>query len=125
MIEWTIPRENHILDYNIDISIPSINPKKWISDRFRVFEEHLLDELNKVVPVIKLYSFKRNNIKNIWAIIENPTSKNILDLTEAYYDFLDKNIIDDDFYCEFLVFGTQEDGYLDIPNNKKILKNKK
>lgn len=125
MLEWTMQKEQHILDYNIDISIPSIDPKKWIFEKFTCFEKTLFDELSKVVPVNKLYYFKRNNTKNIWIIIENPTSENILNLTEVYYDFLDKNIKDDSFYCEFLVFGVHEDSYLDIPNNKKVLRIKK
>lgn len=125
MTEWTIPMENHILDYNIDISIPSINPKKWIAEKLVSWEIALFDELEKVVPLTKAYYFKKNNVKNFWVIIDNPTSKNILKLTEAYYDFLDKNVPYDDFYCEFLVFGKTEDSFLDIPNNKKILSAKK
>lgn len=125
MFEWTMPRESHTLDCNIDISIPSINPKKWICERLIFFEDTLFSELNKVVPLIKAYSFKKNNIKNFWAIIDNPTSENILKLTEAYYYFLDKYMDDDSFYCDFLVFGEKEDSYLDIPNNKKILSAKK
>lgn len=123
-MEWTVARDSYELDYSKEIRFPTINPKKWIFQRIKFWEESLFNELDKVVPLVRAYSFSENNIEKFWVIIENPTSKNILNLSEAYYDFIDQKIHKDDFYSEFLVFGIDEEEYLKFPKDKKILRKK-
>ncbi len=122
-IGWnnSVSRESHTiaLNYGLNIYTPSLDEiKGWVVPL--CWEEHLFDCLNQKVPMLKAYSFSVNKEQHFFAFVKNPTTENILKLSEAYYDFIDKkNGLGSDFYCEFLVFGEKEEEFLQIPSTAK------
>lgn len=94
--------------------------KNWVFNDD--WEQDLFDQLSQELPMICAYSFTKDNEKRYYAIIHNPSSENIFRLIECFYNFLDmKREKDDAFYCEFLVFGEEEEKYLGIPQDARRL----
>nr|DAX98293.1 MAG TPA: hypothetical protein [Caudoviricetes sp.] len=122
-IGWNsnVSRESHTIALNYGLNIHTLSLeelKEWVIPS--CWEEELFDQLNQMVPLLKAYSFSVNKEKHFFAFVKNPTTENILRLSESYYDFIDKkNGMNSDFYCEFLVFGEEEEEFLQIPNTAK------
>ncbi len=111
-IDWKVDRKSYVSNFPV-VSIPAMpsitgaqirgwfTPIKWCE----VFYENL----SRIVSIKKALKFQENGMIKVYAFIENPSTENILNLSEIYCEFLaSRQEQDEEFYFEFLVFGENE-----------------
>ena len=94
--------------------------KRFTNWFFYDWAQDLFDYINQETPATCAYSFTKEGLRRYYVIIQNPTSANILRVIEVCCDF-EEQLIEKDrtFFCEFLVFGTEEEKYLGIPETAR------
>lgn len=125
-IGWAAKREFYSIQQSVEICIPNLNKEKLKNWALPVtWRESFYKVLNEVVEIKSAWQFKDKGINQFYVAIAEPTTENILKLSEVYCDFLVRKIEENDnFYFDFLVLGETEIDNLNIPQTVyKIINN--
>ena len=109
-VGWAVDRGEFSINFPI-VSLPGMpslkRVKGWVTPE--TWCEEFYKRLTAVMPIQNAWKFNENGVIKVYAIIDTPSTENILKLSEVYCAFLAEKIDKEpESYFEFLVFGKDE-----------------